>query len=377
MANATFDPSSVTARERLDAIDAGYALPTQWYRDPAIFALELERIHRRAWHFATHVGDLARSGDVYLRNVAGVPVVLVRDDAGVVRGFLNVCRHRSHPVVIEVGNRKVLQCHYHGWKYRLDGSLLNAPHSEDDARFDPAEFGLVPVATHVWGPMIWINLDRNAPAFDEWIRGMPELMRQRGLDVDQHVFGFDNTWEMDANWKVFQDNTIECYHCPTTHPELARVLEMKQAKQEFHIGNRYWIHHRIPFRDGITSGITFKKTPGEQLNYFYYWVFPTTYLQHAGRGFDIGSVDVIGVDKIRFRHICFLPSDTPPEILAKGKRQLDADATIAQDVEICNRVQSGHNTGLAPTGRFVAAPEFLLAHFHRLVVEMVCGESAA
>jgi hypothetical protein len=152
---------------------------------------------------------------------------------------------------------------------------------------------------------------------------------------------------------------------------------MKQAKQEFHIGNRYWIHHRIPFRDGITSGITFKKTPGERLNYFYYWVFPTTYLQHAGRGFDIGSVDVIGVDKIRFRHICFLPPDTPPEILAKGKRQLDADATIAQDVEICNRVQSGHNTGLAPTGRFVAAPEFLLAHFQRLVVEMVCGESAA
>ena len=377
MTSAPFSPSSIIARERLADIDAGYALPTQWYRDPDVFALELERIHRRAWHFATHLGDLPSNGDVYLRNVAGVPIVLVRDDAGAVRGFLNVCRHRSHPVVIEVGNRKVLQCHYHGWKYRLDGSLLNAPHSEDDARFNPAELGLIPVATHVWGPMIWINLDRTATSFDDWVRGMPELMKQRGLDVDQHVFGFDNTWEMDANWKVFQDNTIECYHCPTSHPELARVLEMKQAKQEFHIGNRYWIHHRIPFRDGITSGITFKKNPGEELNYFYYWVFPTTYLQHAGRGFDIGSVDVIGVDKIRFRHICFLPPDTPPEILAKGKRQLDADATIAQDVDICNRVQSGHSTGLAPTGRFVAAPEFLLAHFQRLVVEMVCGEPAA
>jgi len=238
MTNPRFEPSSVIARERLDAIDAGYALPTQWFRDPDVFALELERIHRRAWHFATHLGDLPHDGDVYLRNVAGVPVVLVRDE-GAVRGFLNVCRHRSHPVVIEAGNRKVLQCHYHGWKYRLDGSLLNAPHSEDDARFNPAELGLVPVATHVWGPMIWINLDRDAPSFDEWIRGMPELMQHRGLDVDQHVFGFDNTWEMDANWKVFQDNTIECYHCPTTHPELARVLEMKQAKQEFHIGNRY------------------------------------------------------------------------------------------------------------------------------------------
>jgi phenylpropionate dioxygenase-like ring-hydroxylating dioxygenase large terminal subunit len=377
MSQMSFVPSTAVAAARLADIDAGIALPTQWYRDPDVHALELERIHRRAWHFATHTGDLPNPGDVYLRNIAGVPIVLVRDDGGAVRGFVNICRHRGYPVVTEVGNRKVLQCHYHAWKYRLDGTLLNAPHSEDDPTFDPDGLGLLPVATHVWGAMIWVNLDTNAMPFSEWIGGMPELMKERGLTVENHVFGFDNTWEIDANWKVFQDNSIECYHCPTTHPELSRVLEMKQSKQGFYVGGKYWIHHRIPFRPGITSGITFKATPGEQLYYYYYWVFPTTYIQHAGRGFDIGSLDVIAVDKIRFRHICFLPADTPAEILAKGKKQLDVDATIWQDVDICNRVQVGHRTGVAPPARFVAAPEFLLAHFQRLVVEMVCGSSAA
>jgi choline monooxygenase len=376
MQHAEFSLSPQHATELLDGIDTGHALPTQWYSDPAIFAAELKHIHRRAWHFATHTGELQRPGDVYIRQIAGVPIVLVRGTDSVIRGFLNICRHRGHPVVIEVGNRKSLQCHYHAWKYNLDGTLLNAPRSAGDPVFDPAELGLVPVQTYVWGPMIWVNIDRNAPSFPEWIEGMPELLTQRGLNVDDHVFGFDNEWPIHANWKVFQDNTIECYHCPTTHPELSRVLEMKPAKHDMAVGGRYWIHHRIPFRPGITSGITFKAVPGEQLYYYYNWIFPTTYLQHAGRGFDIGTLDIVDVDQIRFRHICFLPASTPPHILAKGKAQLDVDATIGQDVVICNRVQQNHATGLAPAGRMLLAPEFLLRHFQRLIVEMLAEDQS-
>src|SRR6185436_1370049 len=77
------------------AIDAGFLLPTQWYADPAIFQAELQAIHRRAWHFATHTGDLAESGDVYVRNIAGVPVLLTRAEDGEIRGFINICRHRG------------------------------------------------------------------------------------------------------------------------------------------------------------------------------------------------------------------------------------------------------------------------------------------
>ncbi len=355
----------------LTEIDAGSALPTRWYGDRAIFAAELEHIHRRAWHFATHSGLLREPGSVFVRRIAGVPILLVRDERGEVRGFLNICRHRGHPVVIENGSRRTLQCPYHGWSYELDGSLRHAPRSRTDPTFPATELGLTPLQTHVWGPMIWVNLDRAAPPFERWIEGMPELVASRGLRVEDHALGFENEWEIDANWKVFQDNTIECYHCPTAHPELSRVLEMKPEKQEIYLGGRYWIHHRIPFRPGIRSGITFKAVEGEPFYYYYHWVFPTTYMQYAGRGFDIGTVDVIAVDRIRFRHLCFLPPSTPPEILARGKAQLDRDATILQDVDICNRVQVGHSTGLAPTGRLVPDREFPLQHLHRLVVEML------
>ena len=128
MTSAPFSPSSIIARERLAddrrrlrVADAVVSRSRRSSRSSSNASTVARGISRRT------LGDLPSNGDVYLRNVAGVPIVLVRDDDGAVRGFLNVCRHRSHPVVIEVGNRKVLQCHYHGWKYRLDGSLLNAP----------------------------------------------------------------------------------------------------------------------------------------------------------------------------------------------------------------------------------------------------------
>lgn len=365
-------PSSRGEFQQLrEDIDSGFLLPSRWYADPAIFKVELERIHRRAWHFATHVGDLPNAGDVYVRNVAGVPIVLVRDADRTVRGFINICRHRGHPVVMQSGNEVRLRCPFHAWTYGLDGALLHAPRSRGDASFDPAQFGLLAIQARVWGPMIWVNLDLEAPSLEEWVEGMPELMRARGLDVDEHGFGFDHTWDIDSNWKVFQDNTIECYHCPTTHPELARVLEMKPDLQTFQVGGRYWIHHTIPFRKSFAGSLTTRRVEGTPFNYYYHWVFPTTYIQYAGRGFDIGSIDVVAVDKIRFRHVCFLPLGTSAETLERGGRELAADPTIPQDVGLCNRVQAGHASGLAPTSRVLREPEFLLSHFHHLIVDLM------
>ena len=358
-------------QELLKDIDAGFALPSNWYADPDVFAGEVDKILRRSWHYATDVGQLAKVGDQYLCNIAGVPVVLVRDRNDEIAGFVNICRHRAHPVVIEASNRKTLQCQYHGWSYNLDGGLRGAPRSETDPTFDPTQFGLTPVQTHMWGPMVWVNVDRTAPPFTQWISGLPELMASRDFDVASCVHGWHADWQINANWKVFTDNTIECYHCPTCHPELARVLEMDVHLQELSIGGRYWIAHKIPFREGINLGPTLQPPPGEPFNYYYHWIFPTTYLQHYANRFDIGTLDVRAVDRMRFRHITFVPPDTEPAVIDDGQRRLDVDPTILQDVDICERVQTSHASGMGMPGRLLPGSEFLLQHFQRLIVEMM------
>ena len=144
--------------------EAGFALPAHWYTNRAYFERERDLVLRRSWQFAAHTAQLENSGDQLVTTIAGVPVVLLRDEDRELRGFVNICRHRAHPVVFESGNRKTLQCLYHGWTYNLDGCLRRAPRAELELDFDKSQFGLAPVQVAVWGPMVWVNVDAGAPS---------------------------------------------------------------------------------------------------------------------------------------------------------------------------------------------------------------------
>ena len=350
----------------LESIAAGFTLPSEWYSDPAIFREEQRRILRRSWHYVTHVDRLRDAGDVLPWEIGGVPIVLVRTEDGTIQGYENICRHRAYPVVTEAGNRRTLQCHYHGWTYDLDGSLRSAPKPNGELGFDIADVCLPRVQVAVWGPMVWVNPSLDAPVFTEWTAGLNDLLLERGCDVTQTVHATEHAWDIEANWKLFQDNTIECYHCPTTHPEFSRAIVQDPARQVMAVGGRHWIHHSIPFREGVPEGPTYVPEM-----YFYNWVFPTTYLQHSGKGFDIGTIDVVAVDRIRFRHMWFAPLGTSAETIALAQRQLEGDPTIPQDVEICRLVQRSHDSGVAPAGRLVPGREALLTHMHTLIAEMM------
>jgi phenylpropionate dioxygenase-like ring-hydroxylating dioxygenase large terminal subunit len=362
--------------ELLAAIEAGQTVPSSWYTDPAVFKREQAAILRGGWHYVTDTGSLPDPGGQVRWEIGGVPIVLVRGLDGLIRGFVNICRHRAHPVVLEDQCRTSLQCHYHGWTYDLDGSLRNAPRSKEEPEFDPAPLGLEPIQVHVWGPMVWANVSLDAPVFDDYADGLKALLRSRGCRVEEHELAFGHDWIVDCNWKVLLDNTIECYHCPTSHPELSRALVMDPDKQELAIGGRYWIYHRIPFRDGVPDGITWQRDASGELTYFFNYIFPAAYVQYTGKGFDVGSVQAIAVDKVRWRHLAFLPKDTPPEVRAAGQRALEQTPTINQDVAICNRVQAAHESGFAPPGHLLPQSEHLLTHFYKLIVELVTGDSA-
>ena len=371
---------NLTTREDFDLVQAvasGETVPSSWYTDPAVFAQEQAAIMRTSWHYVTDMSSFPEAGSQFRWDIGGVPIVLVLGDDAVVRGFVNICRHRAHPVVMEDQCRNVLQCNYHGWTYNLDGSLRHAPRSAEEPEFDPRPLGLPPIQVHVWGPMVWVNVSADAPSFDEYTEGMKAMLWERGCRVDEHELVFSHEWELDCNWKVLLDNSIECYHCPTTHPELSRALVMDPEKQELVIGGRNWIYHLIPFRDNVPDGLTLARDANGELMYFFNYVFPSAYVQYTGKGFDVGSVQAVAVNKVRWRHLVFLPKDTPAEVRAAGAQALAAEPTINQDVGICNRVQASHETGVAPPGHLLPGSENLLTHYYKLIVELATNQAEA
>src|SRR5437868_11968190 len=103
----------------------GWSLPRDFYSDIEVYQTDVQRIWRRGWLFAGHACEIPKPGDFFTVEVDGDPIVVVRDDEGVVHAMNNVCRHRGSLICVESsGHTRRLVCPYHQWTYGLDGRLL-------------------------------------------------------------------------------------------------------------------------------------------------------------------------------------------------------------------------------------------------------------
>jgi choline monooxygenase len=160
-------------------------IPSRYYLDPAIFAQEVERVFGRTWQLVARADELARPGDFVPVMVVDEPIVITHGVDGQLRAFYNVCRHRAGQVALTRGNRKSLQCHYHGWTYGLDGTLRACPEMEATEEFNKEDFGLQPVRVDRWGPFVFVCLDGDAPSLSEMLGDIPAEVTAGGYDVDR------------------------------------------------------------------------------------------------------------------------------------------------------------------------------------------------
>ena len=87
-------------------------------------------------------GSEIKNGHYLTRAIAGVPVLLVRDDDGVLRAFLNACSHRGACVAQGEGQASRFKCSYHAWCYDQKGNLIARPGAEHFDGIDAATLGL-------------------------------------------------------------------------------------------------------------------------------------------------------------------------------------------------------------------------------------------
>lgn len=359
-----------------DGLDAslaeGWALPAAWYTDPAIATLERDRIFAHAWQYVGRAEAVERPGSYLAGRVGHVPVVVVRAKDGELRGFKNVCRHRSHLVAEGEGCRSTLQCPYHAWTYDLDGTLIRAPRAEREAGFDPAGFSLLPASVAVWGPLVFANPDPEAEPFSRQLEGVDELVDASGVDLPTLRRRQRLTWELPVNWKNGLENYLECYHCPVAHPGLSKLVDVDPDSYTL-IARPLSTSQVSAVREGVREGrVKAPYVPAADVSdaqYHFLWPGTTINIEPGRPNLGVDTWIPVGPDRtIGVSDYYFGPDVSDAEVaeLVAFSQQVGAE-----DDALVRNVQEGLASGVVPQGRLLLASEPLIAHFQRLVYDAV------
>ncbi|MFI6284423.1 aromatic ring-hydroxylating dioxygenase subunit alpha [Streptomyces sp. NPDC051018] len=193
-------------------LDEARYLPGRVYHDEEIYAAEVERIFLREWVAVFAAAKLASVGNYTTMDLAGKPLVFVRDTSGAVRCYINVCRHRGNEVAEGSGNAGFFRCGYHRWTYDLDGEVTHAPLMPE---FANCGVRLTEVRTEVWQGIVFVNFDRDAAGLGSRLGRIDAALRP--WRADELVMMYERPYQCDWNWKIMFENGIESYHILGTH----------------------------------------------------------------------------------------------------------------------------------------------------------------
>jgi phenylpropionate dioxygenase-like ring-hydroxylating dioxygenase large terminal subunit len=348
-----------------EALDRNYTFPARWYSDPRIYEFELERIFTRSWQIAVPLHKVERPGSFAVARVAHIPVVVVRGADGELRGFVNVCRHRAYPVAAEDGCRKTLQCAYHGWTYELDGRLRQAPRSEREPDFDPAEFSLVPVSVDTWCGYAWVNPDPEAPPFREVHPDAEPLALERGLDFSGYRYYGSYQYEIEANWKVWVENATECYHCPTVHKgSFSDAFDVDVDVYEYRNVGRIlgqFTRYNPRARAFPVNG---ERTPND-FRFIYVW--PTSFFAMDDFVAFPGIIVPTGPESCHFVAEMYVHPDLGEQAMEDWVEMYNR--TLSEDADAVRVQQPGLRSRMVPNGRLMPGSESSISSFHRMVFD--------
>ena len=328
--------------------------PDSWYTQPAFHNLERDAVFQGNWLYAGRLDQVAASGDYFTGVVMKRPFVVTRSDDDELHAFFNVCRHHGTCVAKGEGKTDLLVCPYHGWSYALDGQLKKAPRAGAIQSVVDGHLNLKPITVDTWGPFVWICFGTPQRSLSEQLAEMGKLLDLQRFDG--LIFIKSICYEIHCNWKVYVDNYLDGgYHVPHMHPHLASGLDLKSYHSE--IGS-FWSVQGC-------SANSKRRRLGEDAAYA--WMYPNFMINLYGPWMDTNLVIPLDVDRCKvvfdyyFRGI--------PEKALLEKALTDSDQVQKEDMEICDMVQAGLESGAYDQGVYAPRFEAPMHHFHKLLRE--------
>ncbi len=222
--------------------ESARGIPPSAYTSPEFLQRELESIFSKDWICVGRSSQLARKGDYLTYELAGQPVIVLRDKESKLRAFANVCRHRMSTLLEGSGNKQSIVCPYHGWTYGLDGRLKGASFMSQNTGFCKDDYVLKSVRCEEWLGWIYVTLDNDRPSVASELRPLEKMIAQ--YRMENYIECFRETHVWNTNWKVLAENFMESYHLPVCHAGTIggfSKLEEMECPPGFAAFNYHWI----------------------------------------------------------------------------------------------------------------------------------------
>jgi phenylpropionate dioxygenase-like ring-hydroxylating dioxygenase large terminal subunit len=191
------------------------AMPPSVYTSEDFLTHELNSIFAKDWFCVGRASAIAASGDYVTLELAGQPVIVLRDATGALKAMSNVCRHRMSTLLEGRGNTRSIVCPYHAWTYNLDGSLRGAPAMTQNEGFCKTDYKLPDIRCEEWLGWVFISLNPDTPTVANQLSKVEDLVGDYDMSAYTETFFETHLW--DTNWKVLAENFMESYHLPVCH----------------------------------------------------------------------------------------------------------------------------------------------------------------
>jgi choline monooxygenase len=355
------------------SLDQALTIPATWYTDEDLYRLELQTVFAHSWQMICRADQLQNPGQYVTADFGNEPIVVVKGNDNVVRGFFNVCRHHAAAVMTEPeGKANQLRCPYHGWTYSLEGELKGTPDFAGVCDFDRAANGLVPVETAVWENWVFVRVGADGGQqlslndfLGEDLIGQIHPLKLGNLHwMERRHYAFD------CNWKVFVDNYLDGgYHVPHLHKGLDSVLDY--SKYMIENGEHYCLQWSPLVSEGAETQ-TGAVRQGERA--LYYWIHPNFMINWYQGAMDTNLVIPRGVDKTEVIFDFYFP-DISASSLERNRASIEVGQRIQdEDVAICKSVQRGLGSRAYGVGRLSVRREAGEHLFHRLLhTDLISG----
>jgi len=331
------------------------SLPPSYYIDPEQFEVERQTVWTNSWVSVARIEDLKTPGAYVSAVVAGDPVVVTRTADGELNALSNVCPHRGTTIADGSGTARALQCPYHNWTFRLDGTLVTAPGMTHARDFDVDAICLASFAVEVWEGWVFINLSPDAAPLGPQLSTLAELTAQHGLANLRRAS--TTTQDIPVNWKLVVENFAESYHHAAVHTDtLQRDFPGQKSWLEDNEGGPWtWLDHAST-NEAVEPFAVILAFPAHMFSI------------NRGYGMDWIRLEALAVNLTRVHYeVFFPPHQVENQPLIEAFNEM-ATQVNAEDAAILARVQQGLHSRWAAPGRLSHLEEGCW-HFRRWLVE--------